>query len=107
MISCRLLVLDRLHLGLLFKVACDCIPVGIIARIAFSWTIAAVVVTQIKTGFCCYRPFLRLLQSALCALIDVWHSVRVVVVGTVMCCFDASEDSAWCTIHSCVQSSLI
>ena len=45
------LVSDQFHLGLLIQVPCDCIIVGITARLAFSWSIAEVFVAGIKTGF--------------------------------------------------------
>ena len=45
------LVPDRFHLGLLIQVPCDCILLGIIARVAISSSIAVVVIARIKTSF--------------------------------------------------------
>ena len=42
---------NQFHFGFLIQVPCDCIPVGIIARVAFSRSIAGVVVASIITGF--------------------------------------------------------
>ena len=50
------LVPDQFHLGLLIQVPCHGISVGIIARVAFSRSIAGVVVVRIK-------PSLLLLSS--------------------------------------------
>ena len=40
-------------------------------------------------------------------MVDVWQGVRVVVVGTAIGLFNASQDSACSTRYSYVQSSLI
>ena len=45
-----LLVLNQFHLDPLIQIPRDCIPVGIIARVAFRQSIAGVVVDSIKTG---------------------------------------------------------
>ena len=45
------LVLDQFHLALLIQLTCSYIPVRIIIRVAFSWSIAGVVVARTETGF--------------------------------------------------------
>ena len=44
----------------------------------------------LKPVYCCCCPFLSLLRSGLCSLVNIWRGVLIVVVGTAMCCFDAS-----------------
>ena len=44
------LVSDKFHLGLLIQIPCNCSPVAIVARLAFSWSIAGVVIASIITS---------------------------------------------------------
>ena len=45
------LVSDQFHLGPLIQVPCDCMLVGIIARVSFRRSIAGVVLARIKTSY--------------------------------------------------------